>query len=297
VTRRISAANAADAARMNCDRIAPYYEILERLTFGRFLERSRFAFLAEAAAAQRALLCGDGDGRFLAALLRSNTRVLVDFVDFSDGMIALARRRVANMGGTFLERVNFFACDVRDFKPTRNGYDLIATHFFLDCFSEAEIARVVARLAGWGAPGAQWIVSDFREAETSLGRIWTRAVIRGLYAAFRWTTNLRVTRLPNYAAALAGRNLCLRKREVRFAGLLCSSLWVLGGSRPENARPRGVPRPACSAPDHFDDSSLTASAAPRSCWNSAPSPGLPGMDSCPGSTATGRDRRCPPRSL
>lgn len=219
---RISAANAAP---MNCDCIAPYYEILERLTFGRLLERSRFAFLAEAAAAERAILCGDGDGRFLAALLRNNARVLVDFVDLSAGMIALAQRRVASMGQTYLQRVKFFASDVRDFEPTRTSYDLIATHFFLDCFSEAEIAGIVARLAAWSAPKAQWIVSDFREAQTALGRIWTRALIRGLYAAFRWTTNLRVTRLPNYAAALARRDLCLRKHELRFGGLLCSSLW------------------------------------------------------------------------
>jgi ubiquinone/menaquinone biosynthesis C-methylase UbiE len=218
--------NQFSAARMNCDRIAPYYEILERFAFGNRLEQTRCAFLAEVVNAKYAILCGDGDGRFLAGLLRANSTVQVDFVELSGRMLALAQRRVAKMGRTLSERVRFFAGDVREFQPRAGGYDLIATHFFLDCFSEAEVAEVIARLAGWGAPGAQWMVSEFREAEeTSLGRVWTRAVIRGLYAAFRCTTGLRVIRLPNYAAALVKEGYCLRDETKKLAGLLQASLW------------------------------------------------------------------------
>jgi len=213
------------AAPMNCDHLAPYYETLERLAFGSYLEQVRFAFLAEVTGANRAILCGDGDGRFLAALLRANARVQVDFVDLSGRMIEIAERRVVKMGPSFRERVRFFVEDAREFQPQANGYDLIATHFSLDCFSQAEITEVVARIASWAAPGAQWMVSEFREAETPLGRVWTRAVIRGLYAAFRFSTGLRVTRLPNYAAALAKEGFSLRSETKKLAGLLQSSLW------------------------------------------------------------------------
>ncbi|MGA2421709.1 MAG: class I SAM-dependent methyltransferase [Candidatus Acidiferrum sp.] len=217
--------SAGKAGRMNCDRLARHYEILERLTFGRRLEKRRFAFLAERETAERALLCGDGDGRFLAELLRVNAGVRVDFVDLSEGMIAIAERRVRKMGESFRERVRFFACDVMEFEPAVGGYDLISAHFFLDCFSEEEIGAVVGRVAGWGARDARWVVSEFCEAETSLKRAWTRAVISGLYAAFRLTTGLRVTRLPDYARALAARGFCLRKRETDLGGLLCSGVW------------------------------------------------------------------------
>jgi len=227
----------AKAGRMNCDRLARYYEMLERLTFGRRLEKRRFAFLAEAEAAERALLCGDGDGRFLAELLRVNARARVDFVDLSWGMIAIAERRVAKMGESFHERVRFFACDVMEFEPEAGGYDLISAHFFLDCFSEAEIGAVVGRIAGWGARDARWVVSEFCEAETILSRVWTRAVIRGLYAAFRLTTGLRVRRLPDYAAALAERGFRLRKRETDLGGLLCSGVWEASAGK-EGYAPR-----------------------------------------------------------
>jgi SAM-dependent methyltransferase len=211
--------------RMNCDRIARYYEALEHLSFGRSLERSRFAFLGEASASRRAILCGGGDGRFLARLLWESSRVEVDFVDLSPKMIELAERRVAGMGRVFQERVRFYCGDIREFKPRPEGYDLIVTHFFLDCFREQELAQVVAHLASCGVPQGRWIVSDFREADGLIGRIWTGAIIHGLYAAFRLTTGMRANQLPDYAGALARRGYRLRCEERDLGGLLHSSLW------------------------------------------------------------------------
>jgi SAM-dependent methyltransferase len=216
---------------MNCDGIARYYQVIEHLSFGRYLERRRFALLGEARTSRRAIVCGGGDGRFLARLLRVNSHVEVDFVELSPKMIELAERRVAGMGRTFRERVRFRVGDVWEFEPRTDGYDLIVTHFFLDCFSEPELAGIVACLGSWGVPDARWIVSDFREAEGPVGRLWTRAVIRGLYAAFQCTTGLRVTRLPNYAAALVREGYLQRCEEKALGGLLKSSLWEARPSR------------------------------------------------------------------
>ena len=52
---------------MNCDLIAPHYWWIERLGMGRTLERRRRWFLPEIGNARRALVLGDGDGRFLEA--------------------------------------------------------------------------------------------------------------------------------------------------------------------------------------------------------------------------------------
>jgi ubiquinone/menaquinone biosynthesis C-methylase UbiE len=210
---------------MNCDGIAHHYEFLEHLSFGRRLERSRFAFLRETRTSQRAIVCGGGDGRFLARLLRGNPTVQVDFVDLSPRMTELAEGRIAGMGRAVRGRVRFYVGDIREFEPRANGYDLIVTHFFLDCFSESEVASVVSRLARWATPGALWIVSEFRQAEGAIGRFWTRGVIRGLYLAFRFTTDLRVTRLPDYAGALSREGFRLRSEEQAVGGLLRSSVW------------------------------------------------------------------------
>lgn len=211
--------------QMNCNELASYYEILEHLSFGKRLEERRFAFLGETRTSQRAIVCGGGDGRFLARLLRVNPTVRVDFVDLSPRMVELAEGRIAGMGRAVRARIRFHAGDIDAFEPRADGYDLIVTHFFLDCFSESEVVTVVSRLAHWATPAASWIVSEFREADGAIGRIWTQGVIRSLYLAFRFTTDLRVTRLPDYAGALSRAGFRLRHHELAMGGLLHSSVW------------------------------------------------------------------------
>ena len=210
---------------MNCDRLAPYYESLEHLSFGRYLEQRRFAFLEEMKRSERTLECGGGDGRFLARLLSLNHVVQVDFVDSSPNMAELAERRVSSMGSAFRERVRFFIGDVREFEPQPVGYDLIVTHFFLDCFNDVELAEIVTRLASWRTVHCRWVVSEFCEGQGMIHRLWTRAVIRSLYGAFLLTTGLRVTRLPDYKAALAREGFLSRFERNALGSLLHSSLW------------------------------------------------------------------------
>lgn len=211
---------------MNCDFLAPHYEVLEHLCFGSYLERMRFAFLGQTMSSQRAIVCGGGDGRFLARLLHLNRSVRVDFVDLSAKMVDLAERRITGMGRSARARVTFHVGDIREFAPQPAGYDLISTHFFLDCFHEAELAEVVGNLAGWATPNATWIVSDFRETTGWVRRAWTKGVIRGLYAAFRVTTGLQVTRVPDYESAIANSGFELRYKEKALGGLLHSSFWT-----------------------------------------------------------------------
>jgi len=141
--------SALATTRPDCDRLAPYYHLLETIAFGPTFQNARCAFLPEVASARYALLCGDGDGRFLARLLQTNPQVTVDFVDLSARMIQLAQQRAAALGPTHLERVQFFRQDVTEFVPTSSGtYDLVATHFFLDCFAQEEISQIVSRIVG-----------------------------------------------------------------------------------------------------------------------------------------------------
>lgn len=211
--------------QMSCDAIAAHYQRLEYLCFGKSLDQQRFAFLDQTRTSRTALVCGGGDGRFLARLLHSNPFVEVDFVDLSQKMATIAERRVMGMGAGFSRRVHFHVGDIRKFEAEPQSYDLITTHFFLDCFSDQEIDAIVSRLAGAAQPGAQWIISDFRVAKEAFGAIWTYAIVRGLYAAFRVTTGLRVSRLPEYKNSLMGHGFHCRMEQRGFGNLLYSTLW------------------------------------------------------------------------
>jgi SAM-dependent methyltransferase len=210
---------------MNADRIAIYYEGLERLCFGNALQRSRLAFLHEAETARYALVCGGGDGRFLARLLHSNPQVEVDFVDLSPQMTLLAQRRIAGMGLSAKQRVQFTVGDICDFRPRYRGYDLIATNFFLDCFSNQQVTQLIERLSSWALPDAVWMISEFQTCGGKLNRLWRTAIVRTLYFAFRITTGLDVIRIPNYSRPLSMAGFRRRGEQSAMGGFLISSLW------------------------------------------------------------------------
>ena len=200
---------------MNCDSIARWYRWLEYGAFGGELQRRRVAFLGEMAPAQTALVLGDGDGRFLAELLRANPSVQVDAVDASAAMIALARERTGS------GRVRFHCADARELPFAPGAYDLLVTHFFLDCFSDAELAGLIPRLAAASTAEARWVVSEFTLAGGSRARAW----IAVLYRLFGWTTGLRVRRLPDFAGALRAAGFALEREEFGAGRLLTSQLW------------------------------------------------------------------------
>ncbi len=211
---------------MNCDGLARWYRPLERAGFGRALERRRTAFLGEVATARRVLVLGDGDGRFLAAFLRSNLAAEVDSVDSSATMLSLARARV---GEADRGRTHFHQADAQNWQPPSAApYDLIVTHFFLDCFTDAELHPLVARLGMFAASDARWLVSEFRQPARGPAAWHARVWIGGLYAFFRVATDLRVRRLPDHAAALAAAGFRLEREALARWELLTSQLWRRG---------------------------------------------------------------------
>jgi ubiquinone/menaquinone biosynthesis C-methylase UbiE len=225
-----ASATPAVTATMNCDGIARFYRLLEYLSFGGMLQDCRVMYLREVADCRRALVCGDGDGRFLAQLLRANRTVRVDYVDLSAGMVELARRRVEAMGQDASARTQFNVADIRRFTPSDTGsddgsYDIITAHFFLDCFDDAEAASVARGLASFARAGATLLVSDFRIPPRGIARYVAAAMIRGLYGAFRIATGLRVTRLPNYESALERAAFRKERETLKLGGLLAASLW------------------------------------------------------------------------
>jgi SAM-dependent methyltransferase len=196
---------------VNCDRIARWYRWFEYAGFGRALERRREAFLSEVSDARRILALGDGDGRALAALLAAAPNACVDYIDVSATMLDLARARA----GT--KRVNYRRADARTVPLPALEYDLIVTHFFLDCFDETDLEPLIARLSDAATPEARWLISEFR------GNGW---LVRSLYLFFRIATGLRTRRLVDHHPLLQRHGFRLVRHENAWRGLLASELWV-----------------------------------------------------------------------
>jgi hypothetical protein len=204
------------------DRLARPYRWLEYLSFGPFLQRTRTHFLPRLTCCRNALVLGDGDGRFTAALLRANKQVRIHAVDLSPAML----RALTHAAGPDRHRLTTEPADLRHWTPTAaQPVDLIATHFFLDCLATAEIAALAARLTPTTTPGAFWIVSDFAIPSTLYGRFIATPLVAVLYRAFRLLTRLRPQTLPDHTAALAAAGWTLDSQHACLGGLLLSQLW------------------------------------------------------------------------
>ena len=210
----------------NFNGLARPYQWMETLTFGPFLARCRNAFLPHLSGRRNALVLGDGDGRFTARLLRENPAVQVDAVDASWAMLASLQRRAA----PHQQRVRPHLADARAWQPgasTAPPFDLIASHFFLDCLTEPEILDLAHRIMARAAPGAVWVVSDFAIPPGWFGRLAARPLVWFLYRTFRLLTGLRVQALPDHGRALRMAGFALAGERRFLAGLLVSQLWTV----------------------------------------------------------------------
>ncbi len=216
----------------NFNSLARPYRWMEWFSFGPWLWLTRIAFLGKLTECRRALVLGDGDGRFTARLLGQNRGVSIDAVDASSAMLKALHRRAGAEAG----RVRNHLADIREWQPATNGaasaYDLIVTHFFLDCLTTAEVEALAARLRAAVAPSALWVISEFAVPEGWLGRLIARPLIAGLYLAFGWLTGLTVRRLPDYPSALRTAGFIQIERRSWLGGILVSELWCAGPSDP-----------------------------------------------------------------
>ncbi|HEX5431239.1 MAG TPA: class I SAM-dependent methyltransferase [Bryobacteraceae bacterium] len=214
---------------MNCDRIAPFYRWLEYLAFGRELERRRLRFLPSVHSARRALVIGDGDGRFLARLARQNREASIDSIDLSAKMLTLARSRAG-------DRVRHRQADVLTCSLPESEYDLIVTHFFWDFFEAREGAILAERLGAAASGDAMWLISEFRQPGKGWRAVWAWVWLRALYLFFGATTGLETRRLVDHRPLVAREGFQLKREEVTRFGLIASELWVRTGGNSTSSR-------------------------------------------------------------
>ena len=204
------------------NRLAPFYRWMECFTFGPFLQKCRLAFLSETRCRKSALILGDGDGRFAAQLLSCDPQIEVEAVDASEAMLHQLVRRA----GPNAVRVRAHFADARRLSLPAGNFDLVATHFFLDCLTTAEVASLASELHRRMAPGAVWLVSEFAIPDTLYGRLIASPLVSALYLAFRFLTGLSIRSLPDHREALSEAGFMLSKQRKWLGGLLVSEMWA-----------------------------------------------------------------------
>ncbi|MEQ9365302.1 MAG: class I SAM-dependent methyltransferase [Leptospirales bacterium] len=189
------------------DLVAPIYDLLAAVGSGNRIPRIRRALLPRLPPREKALVLGDGTGRFLCELMATGRIRRAVCIDASAGMIAKARAR-------WITRSEQLKLDPRSVSfqvaalPLPNGlagpYDLVCTNFFLDLFIDAELESILLQIDTALAPGAFWYFSDFRypdAAKQPFANIASRLLVRILYTFFGSLSGLGARRLPDIHSA------------------------------------------------------------------------------------------------
>ena len=216
---------------MSFDRLAPHYRWLEAVLAGGKLQQCRVAWLNEAQHCRRALVVGEGNGRFLAACAKRLPETHFTVVDSSARMLELAQTNWLHAGGT-ASHAAFVHAVLPGLNLSSGSFDLIVTHCVLDCFQSDQLAQVISELAELATPDATWLITDFAVPERGLAR-WRAQIILWLaYTFFRLTTDISACSIIAPAPWLESAGFARKRSLQKEWGLLYSELWQRETMRP-----------------------------------------------------------------
>lgn len=204
---------------MSFDLLAPHYHWLEKIVFGRRLQDARMTFVRQVASPRHVLVIGEGDGRFLSEFVKAHPQAEIDCLDVSSRMLALARER------TLGRRIRFINAPLEQTELPQNAYDLLVTHFFLDCFSEKPLSKIVEQLANAAAFEAEWLIAEFQLPERGWRGLASRWLISFMYLFFQFFAGIEGQRLVDYRPFLRANGFDLIFAKGSPNEIIRSELW------------------------------------------------------------------------
>lgn len=198
------------------------------MAFGHSLQRARVCWIQKVPRPKRVLIVGEGNGRFLCDLLHIYPKVEIDCVDLSATMLKLAQRRVSESCPESLPGIRFVHEDILTWQP-RRSYDLVVTHFFLDCFRRDELKVIIDKLVAAATPNATWLIADFTIPEGGkITRTHAKIWLGAMYGFFRATAGIAADELVDTTPYLKAKGFELASRRISHAHMVKSELWQRG---------------------------------------------------------------------
>lgn len=206
------------------DKLAPWYNFLETISFGDQLQQCRISQIAELKEVKNVLILGDGNGRYLESLLKSNCNAEIQSLDSSKTMIGLANARIIPLPNR--SKVVFIHSDVFDWDFPKCKYDLVVTNFFLDCFTYSELTNLIEKISLSIKPEGKLIYGDFNVPNSCFKKNFSSLVLFGMYLFFRIFTKISAKSLHDPASLLIEKNFILNNEKYYLGSFLKSQLWI-----------------------------------------------------------------------
>ncbi|MEM8938053.1 MAG: class I SAM-dependent methyltransferase [Bacteroidota bacterium] len=138
------------------DPIAPYYDFLSRLVFGKKIIESQIYFTKKIQKNDKILILGGGTGHLLRYFPKGSQ---IDYLEKSEKMIQFAEKRKCGLS------IQFLHFDFLKFKSDHR-YTVVICPFFLDCFHLENLNHAIKKIKSLLQPYGLLIVTDFEKSQT-----------------------------------------------------------------------------------------------------------------------------------
>lgn len=208
------------ASATDFDWIAPAYDTLAFVVFGRRLKRAQAVYLNRIPSGASVLVVGGGTGWLLEPLLTSGSPQRIVYLESSTRMLARASRRMLNH--PLLGTVEFRLGDETALRPS-DRFDVVIMPFVLDLFTADTLrTSVIPRLRNVLRPGGHWLVTDFVRSSVW----WERALVWTMIQFFRLTADIETRQLADWQQLLSEAGLTRRERSPQVGGMVSAEVWV-----------------------------------------------------------------------
>ena len=176
--------------RNGFDFLAPFYDILAGIVFGKTIKRSQIAFLTQIRPGDNILLLGGGTGWILTELFQAENNIKVTYVDSSRSMIQLAKQKLDKDN---MDKVEFINASYRNIE-LKEKYRIVFTPFFLDMFDLEEVQHILARFKDVLSSDGIWLVADFTNSKS----LTNTMLLKIMYQFFRNLCGIKAEKLVNF---------------------------------------------------------------------------------------------------
>ncbi|MDB5240486.1 MAG: type 12 methyltransferase [Spirosoma sp.] len=201
------------------DWIAPVYDALVFVVFGRRLNRAQAVFLDRIPPGASVLIVGGGTGWLLEPLLTDGRAARIVYLESSARMLARASCRMLNR--QLMGTVEFRLGDERSLRSDER-FDLLMTPFVLDLFTTETLQTLfIPRLRSALKENGLWLITDF--IRTSVW--WQRALLWSMIRFFILTARIEARHLADWQRLLSEAGLTLRERSPQVGGFVSTEVW------------------------------------------------------------------------
>ena len=182
------------------DFVAPFYDSLAGLVFGRAIRDAQIIFLNMIPRQSRILIIGGGTGWILPELFTHSSPARIVYLEASPKMLNLARQQIINPVQEAC--TEFRLGSEKNIRPEEK-FDAVISHFFLDLFLPDQLTDITNIIFKSLRPGGFWLIADFiRTPGRSIRPICNRILIKSMYAFFRVLSRISAAALPNWEEKL-----------------------------------------------------------------------------------------------